>query len=85
MWNLIKRDTKELIYKIETNSQISKSNLWLPKGKLSGGRINWEDGINTYTLLYIKQITKRTYWIAQGSYSVFCNMEKKNGYMHMWN
>ena len=24
MWNLIKNDTEELIYKIETNSQISK-------------------------------------------------------------
>ena len=37
MWNLTKNDTKELIYKTETNSQISKSNLWPPKGKLEGG------------------------------------------------
>ena len=28
-----KNDSKELIYKTETNSQISKSNLWSPKGK----------------------------------------------------
>ena len=27
------KDAKEPIYKTETNSQISKSNLWLPKGK----------------------------------------------------
>ena len=27
-----KKDTKELIYKTETNTQILKSNLWLPKG-----------------------------------------------------
>ena len=33
---LLKNDTKELIYKTETNSQILKSNLWLPKGKLMG-------------------------------------------------
>ena len=38
MWNLIKYDTKELIYKTETNSKISKSNLWLPKGKSWGRR-----------------------------------------------
>ena len=37
MWNL-KYDTNELIYKIETDSQTWKTNLYLPKGK--GGRIN---------------------------------------------
>ena len=31
-----KNDTKELTYKIETDSQISKSNLWLPKVKRVG-------------------------------------------------
>ena len=37
MWNLIlKNDTNELIYKTETDSQISKTNLWLPKGKCCG-------------------------------------------------
>ena len=37
MWNLIlKNDTNELIYKTETDSQISKTNLWLPKGKRRG-------------------------------------------------
>ena len=44
MWNL-KKDTNELIYKTETNSQTEKTNLWLPKGK--GGGINEEFGINT--------------------------------------
>ena len=34
MWNL-KYDTNELIYETETDSQISKTNLWLPKGKCS--------------------------------------------------
>ena len=34
MWNLIfKNDTNDLIYKIETESQISETNFWLPKGK----------------------------------------------------
>ena len=30
-------DTNELIYKTETDLQISKRNLWLPKGKHGGG------------------------------------------------
>ena len=38
MWNLIlKNDAKELIYKTETDSQISKTNLWLPKGRHGRG------------------------------------------------
>ena len=36
MQNLKKKDTNELIYKTETDSQTSKTNLRLPKGK--GGR-----------------------------------------------
>ena len=39
MWNLIlKNDTNELIYKTETDSQIQKTSLWLPKGK-GGGEV----------------------------------------------
>ena len=36
MWNLKKKkkDTNERIYKTETDSQTSKTNLWLPKQKL---------------------------------------------------
>ena len=33
MWTLIKNDTKELIHKIEADSETLKPNLWLPKGK----------------------------------------------------
>ena len=39
MWNL-KYDTNELIYKIETDSQITERRLWLPKGKGGGVGIN---------------------------------------------
>ena len=31
-----KSDTNELIYKTETDSQTSKTNLWLPKAKCGG-------------------------------------------------
>ena len=40
MCNLITNDTGELTYKIETDPQISKSNLRLPKGKKWGKMIN---------------------------------------------
>ena len=47
-----KDDTKELIYATETNSQISKSTLWLPQLKpIGGGGENWEDENNIYTQL----------------------------------
>ena len=51
---ILKSDTKEFIYKTETDSQTLKTNLWLPKGK-GGGRDKLEEfGINIYTLLHIK-------------------------------
>ena len=33
-----KKDANELIYKTETDLQILKTNVWLPKGKRCGGR-----------------------------------------------
>ena len=53
MWNLIKNDINELIYKRETDSQISRTNLWLPKGKRGGGRDKsgaWDE--HTHTPIY---------------------------------
>ena len=38
MWNLIKNDTKELIFKNETNLQISKTNLMVTIGETVEGR-----------------------------------------------
>ena len=39
---IFKNDINDLIYKTETDSQIQKTNLWVPKGK---GEINYEFGI----------------------------------------
>ena len=51
MWNL-KKGTNELIYKTEIESQMYKTNLWLPRGQ--GGRgIKWEIGTdNIHTTIY---------------------------------
>ena len=37
MWNLKRKDTNELIYKTETDSQTQRRNLWLPGGEGWGG------------------------------------------------
>ena len=53
-----KKGTNELIYKTEIELQMQKTNLWL--SGVRGGGINWEIGIDIYTLLYIiKQITNK--------------------------
>ena len=44
-----KNGTNELIYK--TESQMQKTNLWLPRGKRQGG-MNYETGIDIYTITY---------------------------------
>ena len=58
-WNLISKMIQKNSYKTETNPQIWKSNLWLPEEKpweegTDKLGINWDDGINTYTLVYTK-------------------------------
>ena len=46
-----KNDTDELIYKTETDTQIKKTNLWLPKRK--GGRDKLEVwDYHLYTAIY---------------------------------
>ena len=49
MWNL-KSGTNDSIYKMEMDSQIYRTDLWLPKGRGDMG-VNWEFGISTYKLL----------------------------------
>ena len=48
-----KNDINELIYKTEKDLQISKTNVWIPKGKGRGG-INQDLGMNVLILLYIR-------------------------------
>ena len=46
-----KNDKNKFIYKSETDLQTTKTNVRLPKGKGEGEWINYEVGINGYTLL----------------------------------
>ena len=60
-------------------SQIQKTNLWLPED--AGRRINWEIGTDIYTLLYIKQITNKDLLYSRGNstqYSVMTFMGKES-------
>ena len=58
MWNL-KYDTNEHIYETETDSQTQRTDLWLPRGRTSGGRKDWEFGISRCKLLYIEWINNK--------------------------
>ena len=60
-----------LNYKRETDSQISKTNLRLPKKETWRAEINQESGINTYTILYIKQITNKDLLQSIGNYTQY--------------
>ena len=43
-----------LICKVEIETQTQRTNTWIPKGKRKSG-MNWEVGIDVYTLLCIKR------------------------------
>ena len=51
MWNLKKMIQMNLFPKQKRTHRLQKQT-WLPKGE-GGGGINWEIGIDIYTLLYI--------------------------------
>ena len=51
-WGILKNGTNELIYKIETDAQTLKTDLWLPKGK-GGGKDKFRSLELTYIHYYI--------------------------------
>ena len=50
MWNL-KNRTNELTYKIDTESQTQKTNLWLPKGREGSDKLAAQDQ-QRHTIIY---------------------------------
>ena len=63
MWNLKKYDTKDLVYKTETDSQRLRE-LTIVTGERARLGKDREFGINMYTLPYLKCIT---YCLVQGT------------------
>ena len=85
---ILKNGTNEPIYKTEIESQMQKTNLWLPGVKGRRG-INWETGSDIYTLLYIKQITNKNLLYSTGNstqYSVMTYMgtESKKEWIYVY-
>ena len=65
MWNLKENDTNELT---ETDSQTSKTDLWLPRGRGEWERMDWELGISRCKLLYIGWINNKVLLYDTGYY-----------------
>ena len=69
---------------------MKKTSFWLPGGKREGG-INWEIGIDIYTLLCVKQITNKDLLHSTGNSTQFSVMaymgkeSKKSGYVYLYN
>ena len=53
----------ELVCKAEIETQMQRTNVWTPRGESGvgggGGGMNWEIGIDIYTLICVKQITNK--------------------------
>ena len=72
MWNLIlKNYTNEPIYKTETELEISKTNLWLPKGKCDGGDKSgaWDE----HSTIYKTDNQQGPTVELRELYSIFCD------------
>ena len=61
-----KNGTDEPVCKAEIETQTQRTNVWTPRGERGGG-INWEIGIEIYTLIRIKWITNENLLYSTGN------------------
>ena len=56
-----KNGTDEPVCRAETETQMQRTNVWTPRGESGGGGgvMNWEIGIDMYTLMCIKLMTNK--------------------------
>ena len=55
-----KNGTDEPVCRAEIETQMQRTNIWTTRGESGGGGVmNWENGIDIYTLICIKQITNK--------------------------
>ena len=66
MWNLKKSDTNELIYKTDRD-RLREQTHGYKRGRVDGGGIVKEFGIDMYTLLYLKRITNKDLLCSTGN------------------
>ena len=58
----MKNGTDELDCRAEIDTQMQRTNVWTPRGESGGGGcggMNWEIGIDMYTLMCIKLMTNK--------------------------
>ena len=67
MWKL-KCDTNELIYKMETDSQTQRRDLWLPSGE-GGGGMELEVVVSRCNLLYMEWINIKVLLYSTGNHT----------------
>ena len=62
MWNL-ENGTDEPVCRAEIETQKQRKNVWTPRGRSGGGGgsgvMNWEVGIDMYTLMCMKWMTSK--------------------------
>ena len=81
----LKKDTNELIYKTETDSQTSKINLWLQRGS-----VGVKEGLGAWGLAYAHYVYRMdSQWgpAVQDMeiYSIFCDNLYGNEYVYTYN
>ena len=88
----LKYDTSELIYETLTDSQIERTDLWLPRRRGGGGGKDWEFGISRCKLLYTGQINSKVPLCSTGNYIQYPvinhngkEYEKEYIYIHKYN
>ena len=64
IYGIQKNGTDELHCKAEIETQMQRTNVWKPRGECGG--MNWEIGVDIYTLTCMKQLI-RTCCIVQGT------------------
>ena len=67
MWNL-RYGTHQHNYETKTDSQIQRTDLWLPRVRQDGGGKDWEFGISRGKLLYIAWINNKVLLYSTGNY-----------------
>ena len=88
VWNLKRNDTNEFTYKRETHRLREWAHGCQGEGWVEG--IVKEFGVDMYTLLYLEEITNRTYCIAQGTLinvmwqTGWEGCSGENGYRYGW-
>ena len=89
IWNL-KYNTNEHTYETETHSQTYRTYWSLPRGRETGGEIDWEFGISRCKLLYIEWINNNVLLYSTGNYIQYpvinhSGKEYEKGCIYMYN